>query len=197
MGIEESNEKPRYNGPTEDEMTDEQRRIRESILKTRPRTGISGPFGPWLAIPSIAEPAQLLGRACRYDTSLSFRESELVILLTGAKFESRTEFEIHRKEALLAGLSHEVIESIPHGPEFTLENVIGRVFIHLSSSREKSIAGFAAELLSTNTVGHATYEDSLKVLGGHHSTLVEITSIVGYYAYVAFTLNVFKISPGT
>ena len=72
--------KPRYTGPPEDSMTEEQKQIRQVILETRPRTGLSGPFGPWLAVPDIANPAQLLGRACRYGTSLSFRESELVIL---------------------------------------------------------------------------------------------------------------------
>ena len=188
-------ESPRYNGPSEDEMTDEQRRIRDSILKSRPRTGLSGPFGPWLAIPSIAEPAQLLGRACRYDTSLSLRESELVILLTGAKFQCATEFEIHRSEALLAGLSPHLIDSIPHGIDFTIENVTERVCSQLSSKREKSVAVFTSELLSTYTISERRYRSSLEELNGDPSTLVEITSIVGYYTYVAFTLNVFRISP--
>ena len=73
---------PRYNGPPIDEMTDEQRTIRDDIIRTRPRTGISGPFGPWLAVPDIGRPSQELGRACRYGTTLSARESELIILLT-------------------------------------------------------------------------------------------------------------------
>lgn len=104
---------PRYTGPTLDEMTDEQRELRQEIQQTRPRTGINGPFGPWLAVPRIARPAQMLGRACRYETSLSFRESELVILLTGAKTKSHTEFDIHVAEALLAGVERNVIDAIP------------------------------------------------------------------------------------
>ena len=82
----------RFSGPTDDDMTDEQKEIRDIIVASRPRTGLSGPFGPWLAVPQIAMPAQQLGRACRYGTSLSFQESELIILLTGAKTRCHTEF---------------------------------------------------------------------------------------------------------
>ena len=56
------------------------------------------------------------------------------------------------------------------------------------------IALFAAELLDTNTVSDETYERTKQVLDGQDSVLVEITAIIGYYSYVAYTLNVFKIS---
>ena len=61
----------RYNGPPIETLTSEQIAIRNSILATRKGTGLSGPFGPWLANPSLANHAQLLGKFCRYDTSLS------------------------------------------------------------------------------------------------------------------------------
>ena len=51
----------------------------------------------------------------RYGTSLSSRESELVILLTGAKFKSEAEFDIHVGEARRVGISWDVIQSIPRG----------------------------------------------------------------------------------
>ena len=126
------NFQPRYSGPQPDD-TPEQLELQQSILKSRPNTGLNGPFGPWLAIPSICAPSQELGRVVRYDTSLSTRESELVILLVGAKFKSESEFDIHVTEAIRAGISVDVIESIPRGrllsedtseeDEFSLENV--------------------------------------------------------------------------
>lgn len=106
---------PRYTGPSLEEMTPEQLSLRESILQSRPHTGLSGPFGPWLATPAIARPSQELGRTVRYDTSLSMRESELVILLTGARFKSEAEFDIHVCEARRAGVGWDVIRSIPRG----------------------------------------------------------------------------------
>jgi 4-carboxymuconolactone decarboxylase len=205
-----SNLVPRYNGPSEQEMTEEQAEIRRSILASRPGTGLHGPFGPWLAIPSIARPAQQLGEACRYGTSLTKRESELVILLTGAKYQSSTEFDIHVGEALKAGWTMDLIEAIPR-TDFSLANVKTNVLPILlqdntttssssssttsssSSSRERAIAIFAAELLATNTVSDETYQSTREALEEQDSVLVEITSIVGYYAHVCLTLNVFQI----
>jgi 4-carboxymuconolactone decarboxylase len=192
---------PRYTGPPEDTMTLDQQQIRQVILETRPRTGLSGPFGPWLAVPAIANPAQLLGRACRYGTTLSFRESELVILLTGAKTKSHAEFDIHVGEALKAGLSMEIIHSIPRDDRFSYAAVMEQVVPLLKSddgtttihAREWAIVQFTAELLDTYTVSDWTYAITKQALGNQDSVLVEITSIVGYYTYVAYTLNVFQI----
>ena len=223
---------PRYSGPQLHDMTSEQLELQQSILKSRPNTGLNGPFGPWLAIPSICNPSQELGRVVRYETSLSKRESELVILLVGAKFKSESEFDIHVTEAIRAGINMDVIESIPRGrllsedtssavseeDEFSLENVNNNVIpvllneyndqklqlqnskdrIELDSAKEREIAIilFTAELLHTNTVSDETYTKTKQVLDGKDSALVEITSIIGYYAYVAYTLNVFKIPTG-
>ena len=184
---------PRYNGPSEEEMTDRQREIRDAIVATRKRTGLSGPFGPWLAVPAIADPAQSLGRACRYETSLSFQESELVILLTGAKTKSHSEFDIHVGEALKSGWKYEVVEAIPRDDAFSLEAVREKVLPMMENDRQKAIALFTAELLESYTVSDETYENTKTAMGGKDSVLVEITSIAGYYTYVSYTLNVFRI----
>lgn len=185
---------PRYNGPTLSDMTPEQRSIHDAIVASRPRTGISGPFGPWIAIPSIAEPAQALGRACRYGTSLSFRESELVILLTGARHRSHTEFDLHQGEALRAGVTLDVINAIPRDDDFSVSKVTTDLVPLLQNSeREVAIVKFTAELLETCTVSDGTYSRTREALDGNDSVLVEITSIVGYYTYCAYTLNVFRI----
>ena len=212
-----NNFEARYSGPTESEMTDEQKAIRSSILASRPGTGLSGPFGPWLANPEIAQPSQQLGKVCRYNTSLSKRESELVILLTGAKYKSDTEFDIHAIEANRAGVSFDVIKSIPwRDEEFSLERVKKSLLPvlqkehdkmklnsektgdqHLANGeREVAIILFTAELLDKTSVSDETYARTKEVLGGKDSVLVEITSILGYYAYVSYTLNVFKIPSG-
>lgn len=174
-------------------MTHKQKEIHDYIIGSRPGTGLSGPFGPWLAVPEIAEPASRLGKACRYDTSLSVRESELVILLTGAKARSSTEFAIHTGEAIRAGIGKKAIDSIPRDDEFSAQAVREQLVPLLETDREKAVVTFAAELLDTSTVSDETYETTRAVLDGKDSVLVEITSIVGYYTYVCYTLNVFRI----
>lgn len=183
----------RYNGPLVSEMGAKQKEIREKILSSRKGTGLSGPFGPWLAVPGIAEPAQELGRACRYGTSLSFRESELIILLTGAKTKAHTEFDIHVGEALRAGLSMKLIEAIPRDDSFSRAAVEENVVPLLENEREVTMAKFAAELLDTYSVSDETYKCTKAALGNEDAVLVEIVSIVGYYTFAAYTLNVFQI----
>jgi len=184
---------PRYTGPSVDEMTDEQKSIRDAIIQSRPRTGLAGPFGPWLAVPEIARSAQSLGRACRYGTSLSFRESELVILLTGAKMRSHTEFDLHVEEAMVAGMSMQVIQAIPRDEDFSVDAVREKLLPVLNNDRERAIALFTAELVHCYGVSDETYDITKKAVDNQDSVLVEITSIAGYYAYVSFTLNVFRI----
>ena len=160
---------------------------------------IAGIHEPMRRVRLLAEPAQALGRACRYGTSLSFRESELVILLTGAKTRSPAEFDIHVGEAIKAGLSMDVIAAIPRDEKFSLQAVREKVVPLLvtkdgtADDREQAIALFAAELLDQYTVSDATYAETKKAVGDKDSVLVEITSIVGYYTYVSYTLNVFQI----
>lgn len=205
--------KARYNGPSRDSMTPEQSKIHDEICKTRPRTGISGPFGPWIAIPNIGQPSQLLGKACRYDTSFSFRESELVILLTGARHCSHTEFDLHQGEAIRAGLPLDIIQSIPRDKDFSLQavkdslipklknppqidkenNTSDTTTIQPNPEREVALALFTSELLDSSTVCEDTYNETKVALGGKDEVLVEITAIVGYYTYTAYTLNVFSI----
>jgi 4-carboxymuconolactone decarboxylase len=184
---------PRYVGPPESEMTETQKEIRDAIVKSRPRTGLSGPFGPWLAVPDIAQPAQALGRACRYGTSLTFRESELVILITGAKTRCHAEFDIHVGEALKAGIPMTIINSIPRDDDFTLVAVKENVLPLLENEREKAIVTFTSELVDSYSVSDDTYSDAKAALDGKDSVLVEITSIAGYYTYVSYTLNAFRI----
>lgn len=85
----------------------------------------------------------------------------------------------------------EIISAIPRDDDFSMAAVREKVLPLLESDREKAIATFTAELVGTYTVSDETYNNSKAALGD--LALVEITSISGYYTYVAYTLNVFRI----
>ena len=198
---------PRFTGPSLDKLTKEQKQIYDEIIKTR-TTGISGPFQVWLSVPKIANPSQELGKVVRYETSLPKRESELVILLTAAKMKSCTVFDIHANEALLAGVENDVILAIQKilnssdnasnklDSSFTSRYIESNVIPLLDNNgREIAIVNFASEMLENYEISDQTYENAKVLLGGKDEVLVEITSIVGYYMYVALVLNVFQIPP--
>jgi hypothetical protein len=190
--------------------------------------GLSGPFGLWLSLPAIAGPSQELGRAVRYGTLLLSRELELVILQTGARYESDAKLDIHVDKARRAGLGWDMIRSIPGGAllppseeeeddkeedndGFSLKRVKERVIPALiwehdgvmlpeigttcdeAREREVAIVLFASEFLDTITVCNETHDATRDRLDGRNSALVKIVAIVGYYAFVLYTLNAFRI----
>ena len=190
-----SNFKARFNGPPSENLTLDQQRIQRSILQSRPKTGLSGPFGPWLANPNICSPAQELGKVCRYGTSLTRYQSEIVILLTAARHYSHTEFDIHVNEALDAGVPMNIICHIPRDDKFTKENIEKDLIPLISCDNDISLIRFVVELLlKSGIMSDDVYNETRhKVGNGKDEILVEITSIVGYYTFVAYTLNVFQI----
>ena len=175
----------RFRGPADASLTPGQRALKEEIEASR-TTGLRGPFGPWLANPAVCRPAQELGRVCRYETDFPLRESELVILTVARAQKSPTEFEIHEGEARKAGLEEGIIESLRNGerPEFCPD----------TQEREAALHDFASQLLGpAKNVDDATYSRAQELFGD--KGVVELTSIVGYYTFVAMTLNVFGIPP--
>ena len=173
----------RFKLPTN--MTPEQQEIYDDIARTR-TTGVKGPFGPWLANPALAQPAQTLGRVCRYETSFSLMESELIILMTATYFKSSTEWEIHVHEARRAGLREDIIDAIAkqEKPVFNED--------------EKTLSAlhtFVRDLLINSKVSNHSYKQLKEAYDGDETPIVETVGIVGYYTLVAYTLNTFEIEP--
>lgn len=105
--------KSRLKLPEPSRLTPAQQPIFEDILRTR--GNVDGPFLAWLLSPGFADPAQKLGAFCRFDTSLSHVETELLILFVAAHYACTAEQQIHEPIAQKAGLPSEVIAAIRTG----------------------------------------------------------------------------------
>ncbi|MES2535516.1 MAG: carboxymuconolactone decarboxylase family protein [Pseudomonadota bacterium] len=164
--------------PEIDEFWPAQRQVYESIKRTR--GNIDGPFLAWLHSPELASHAEKLGAFCRYGTSLSLQESELLILCVGAHHQCLGEQQIHEPIARKAGLTDEMIGAVRRGdePEFADE-------------RLSSLHTLATQLLATNRIEQDLFDRARQVFGD--KTLVEAVGILGYYAFVAMTLNAFEM----
>ncbi|MCD9033177.1 carboxymuconolactone decarboxylase family protein [Luteimonas sp. Y-2-2-4F] len=170
---------PRIPLPSPESMTPEQRQVHDRIVAGR-RGKIQGPLRAALHNPALADRWQALGELLRYDTSLTRRESELAILVTGRACHSPFEWYAHRLEAERAGLSEAALEALlaqrePEGLD----------------PREAAVVAYARELNRDDSVSDATYARALERLGAR--TLVELTALVGYYTMVAMTLNAHEI----
>jgi len=103
----------------------------------------------------------------------------MVILQTAKHHQSATEWNIHVIEARNADLEEDIIQCIEASDEL------------VSPPKEAALFKFTDELLKTSRVCDGTYWNMQKEFSDRH--IVEAVGIVGYYSFVAHTLNVFEI----
>jgi 4-carboxymuconolactone decarboxylase len=157
--------------------TPEQKAVLDEIL-SGPRGNLNGPFLGWIHSPELAQQAQRLGAFCRYRTGLPLRLSELAILVTASRWQAQAEWFIHYPIAIEAGVAKEDAEAIRQGrrPDF-------------ADADDALIHDFASELYETKRVSDALYTRAVKRFG--HEVVINLVGLLGYYALVAMTLNVF------
>ncbi|MEQ8699371.1 MAG: carboxymuconolactone decarboxylase family protein [Bauldia litoralis] len=166
-----------------DNLTPEQQKAADDIVGG-PRGSIRGPFVPWLNSPELAGRAQRLGEFARYHTSLPERLKELAILVTARHWAAQFEWWAHAPLAIDAGLAESVVAAIAdhQTPDFVAED-------------EAAIYAFCSELYTNRRVSDATYRAVAAHVGDKGA--VELVGVLGYYALVSMTLNVFEVEvPG-
>lgn len=158
----------------------QQKQVLDNILHG-PRGNLSGPFLSWIHSPELAQRAQHLGAFCRYDTGISLRLSELAILCTAAQWRSQAEWQIHYPIGLGAGLDRQTLEDIRQGRSPTFPN-----------REEALIWELVKQLYERKRVPAQLYQEAESTFGT--TRLVNLVGLLGYYALVAITLNVFEVT---
>jgi 4-carboxymuconolactone decarboxylase len=165
--------------PSPESMDAEQRRVHDKIVAGR-RGKVQGPLRAALYNAALADRWQALGELLRYDTSLTPRQSELAILVTGRACRSPFEWYAHRLEAEKIGIEATILEAL-----------LSQAWPAGLSDDEAAVVQYAVELNRTRSVSDATYANALSRLGARG--IVELTALVGYYTMVAMTLNAHEI----
>jgi 4-carboxymuconolactone decarboxylase len=165
--------------PSPEDMDPDQRRVYDKIVSGR-RGKIQGPLRAALHSAELADRWQALGELLRYNTTLTPRQSELAILVTGRACNSPFEWYAHRLEAEKCGIEAPVIDAI-----------LAETSPTGLSADDAAIVQYATELNRFNSVSDETYANALARLGERR--LVELTALVGYYTMVAMTLNAHEI----
>ena len=175
--------KPRLKTPDENNLTPEQRAMRESVQQGPRKTfRLYGPLGVWIHTPTFGELAQRLGGHCRFKTGVPPRLAEFAIIVTARQWRAQYEWQAHAALAEQAGVNPKTIEDIRRG----------RV-PKSAPADERAIHAFATELYKDKRVSDRTYNRVVKILG--EPATVELVGILGYYAMVSMTLNVFNVAP--
>lgn len=156
-----------------------------SALRASPRgkgLTVRGPFAAWMHAPEFGLLAQALGAHCRYKTALEPRLSEFAILCTSRLWRAQYEWFAHAPMAEKAGVKPKTIADLRAGRE-----------PKSAPKDERAIYAYVRELYKTKRVSERTYKRVHAFLGD--AATVELTGILGYYAMVAMTLNVFRMLP--
>jgi len=175
---------PRLALVNEQHMSEAQRVLLAS-LRAGPR-GASitprGPFAVWMHAPELGELAQKLGAYCRYGTALSPRLSEFAILCTAQLWRAQYEWFAHAPMAAKGGVKPKTIEDLRRGraPKSAPKD-------------ERAIYDFIREIYKTKRVSERTFKRVQSLLGD--KSTVELVGILGYYALISMTLNVFQMLP--
>jgi 4-carboxymuconolactone decarboxylase len=171
---------PRLPTIAEENFTPAQTRLRDAIASgPRGRLIMNGPFGCFLHAPDYGDVAQQLGAFVRFKTSLPPRLSEFAILTTARLWRAQYEWFAHAPMAERAGVAPQTIRDLRAGRRPAR-----------AAADERVLYDFIKELYRTRRVSDATYRRAHKILG--NAGLVELVGILGYYALISMTLNVFR-----
>jgi 4-carboxymuconolactone decarboxylase len=161
------------------QMTPAQRAAADELI-AGPRKGVKGPFIALLRSPELMARLGRVGEFLRFQSSLSPRASEFATLIVAREWSQQFEWFVHVPLALKAGTSQGVIDALREGRQ-----------PNGMSDEEVLVHVFTTELLAHRGVCDATYRAAVEHFG--EAGVVELTSLVGYFAAVSMVLNVAHI----
>ncbi len=144
--------------------------------------GLAGPFNAMLYAPPVGHALQELGAAIRFRTQLAPRVREMAILVVAQAWDSAYERDLHEPIGREAGLTEPEIEALRAGqdPKFADE--------------QESVAySVTRALTGPADLDDQQYAAAIAALG--EEGLVELSTLVGYYATLALQLRIFRV-PG-
>ena len=184
-----------------DEMTSEQVDLYREILGgprgQGPRAvllasgagGLAGPFNAMLYAPPVGHALQELGVAIRFRTELAPRVREMAILVVAQAWDSAYVRESHELLGRDAGLTDAEIEALRAGADPGFADKQEQV----SYSVVRALAGPGP---TRADLDDQEYDTAVAVLG--ERALVELSTLVGYYATLALQMRIFRVAgPGS
>jgi alkylhydroperoxidase family enzyme len=143
-----------------------------------------GPFNAMLYSPAVGMPLQDLGAALRFRTAFTKREREIATLVVAAHLRSDYEWYAHERLGRRAGLREDELDALREGRAPML-----------GDARERLVHEAARQLVAENDLADAVYAEAVATLG--RPAVVELVTLVGYYAALATQLRVFRVGvPG-
>jgi 4-carboxymuconolactone decarboxylase len=154
---------------------------RQLFPLTNAEGGLHGPFNAMLYAPGVGQALQGLGSALRYRSELSPRVREMAILAVAAHWDSDFERYAHEAVGRASGVSESELEALRDGQWPALADPTERVALDVVRA-----------LVDRADLDDGEYAVALARLSP--ATLVELSTLVGYYATLAMQLRIFRVA---
>ncbi len=152
-----------------------------AVLLSSGAGGLAGPFNAMLYAPPVGHALQELGAAIRFRTELTPRTREMAILVVAQAWDSAYERDSHELLGRDAGLTDAEIEALRAGDDPGFADKEEQV----AYSVMRALTGPGADL------DDQEYDTAAAVLG--ERALVELSTLVGYYATLALQMRIFRV----
>lgn len=145
-----------------------------------PRQRVPAPYRVWLSNPDLVRSLEPLGLHFKA-SSLTPRETEIVILVTAAHIGSPYVLEVHGRFAAEAGIDAATIAALCRGetPAF-------------ADARETLVCVLAAALLRAPSISQSLHDRAVALID--HPAIADVTVLVGYYVAVAGVLKFYQVA---
>lgn len=166
--------------PAQKAMWDALRSGPRGAKAVRPEGYLTGPFDALLRAPAVGDQLAGLGALLRFESTLTARQRELVIVIVAAHWHARFAWNSHVVYAREAGVPEAALAALAAGARPVLDD-----------PDDQLVADHVGEMVRTGVVDAETYEGVRHLLGDQG--LVELVVLAGYYSLEAFVLNTFDV----
>jgi 4-carboxymuconolactone decarboxylase len=165
----------------QEDMNDEQKAAAQELI-SGPRGAVFGPFIPLLRSPELMNRLQKVGEYLRYQSALTPRLNEFVMLIVSRHWTQQFEWATHYPLAIKAGMKPETLDALAQGgrPKGMTED-------------EEIAYEVCDELVRTHGLCDASYERALGRFG--ERGVIDMVGLIGYFTTVSMVMNVARTPP--
>lgn len=163
-----------------EELTEEQRKLHDTIAAQRSVGQVRGPFAVLLRTPDIGERVADMVDHFLSETRVPLPLKELAIIVVARHYTAQYEWFVHARRARQVGLQEATIEAIRHRrrPDF-------------SDPKETLVYDLTLEIVENSKLGDASYEQAVAAFG--EEAMVELVALIGFYIMIAVFLVSFEV----
>jgi 4-carboxymuconolactone decarboxylase len=162
-----------------DQVPEQDRHFAETIVASR--GALTGPFTAFLHSPEVAARAAHLGAYVRFEGSLDMRVRVLAAMTVAREYDAMYVWGAQTGGARRQGVPEATITAIR-------DNHLDRV-----APEDAQIIEFTRALLRKHRIPEAMFKAMQARFG--NDELIQLTSAIGYYAFLCMTVNVAEVEP--